>query len=92
MVDQSSIERMGFWGLDSALTGAYQAKSLPVDCLHVLSGFSKNESYFVKRNVIQPPQELQDLIFPWLDNLEDECQESIEKHGSEFSGIEFQFF
>jgi hypothetical protein len=39
MVEQSSIKRMGFWGMDSALT------------------------------------------------VRVECQESIKKHGSEFSGI-----
>jgi hypothetical protein len=92
-VSQSSIERMGVWGLDS-LNGSCLSKALPieclqvqlVECLHVLAGFSKDEKYFLHRNVIQPPQELQDEIFPWISELEKECEISIKKNGTEYSG------
>jgi hypothetical protein len=76
---------MGFWGKD-ALTGSYLSKVLPVDCLHVLAGYSKDEPYFLHRSVIQPPQELQDEIFPWISELEEECKISIEQNGTEYSG------
>lgn len=87
-VPEGSIERLGFWGLDS-MNGSYLSQTLPVDCLRVLAGFGKDEPYFLKRNTIQPPDELKEQIFPWIDDLEVECRGSIDDHGSEFSGNSF---
>ena len=35
---------------------------------------------------MQPQEELQALIFPWIEDLETECRASIKEKGSEFSG------
>ena len=78
--------RLGFWNLDS-LTASYLCRTLPVDALKVLAGFEIQESYFITRDCIQPPQELLNQIFPWIQDLETECSQMVINEGSEHSGI-----
>ncbi|GMG43225.1 unnamed protein product [Ambrosiozyma monospora] len=37
-----------------------------MDVVCCYAGFNKNENYYCKRN-IEPPQSLQDQLFPWVD-------------------------
>jgi hypothetical protein len=89
-VPKESMERQGFWNLD-ALTASYLSRTLPVDCLKVLAGFKIDETYFLNRDLLDPPEELQSMIFPWLIEVEQECKQSIKDNGSEYSGNTFCF-
>jgi hypothetical protein len=35
--------------------------------MHALAGFTENEPYFVARDLLTPPENLQKKVFPWVD-------------------------
>ena len=80
--------RLGFWNLDS-LTASYLNRVLPTNCLVGLAGFRPDSTYFIERDCLEPPQELQDMIFPWLPLLEQELLETLPSVKTEYSGIGF---
>ena len=81
----------GFWNTDS-FTGAYQSRTLPFDVIRVLAGFESDViSYNLKRDLIDPPENLEKLIFPWIENGFEVINTMIENKvvTSEHSGLGF---
>ena len=77
---------LGFWKQDS-FSGAYQARVLPYDVIRVLAGFDSEEvSYHLERDFIDPPKELEQLLFPWVEDSIIHVQSLIRE---KFSGLGF---
>jgi hypothetical protein len=62
---EDSVRRQGVWSAGS-MEKCYLT-SLPLETLRALAGFDPREkSYYIKRSVLDPPEDLQLLIFPGL--------------------------
>ena len=84
-----AIQRHGGWGV-TALTGAYLAKSLPLEALRTLAGFPpRSGSYYLPRASATPPEELQRTIFPFLEKSKEQLSSCSKKYGSEIAGKSF---
>lgn len=82
----------GGWA-HSAMNQVYLKNSLPLESLRALAGFRKEAGdYFVSRSLVEPPKELLDQVFPFLDKSQREHNESgLEKDlaGSAFLRLMF---
>ncbi|KAF5312044.1 hypothetical protein D9619_002517 [Psilocybe cf. subviscida] len=59
-------------------------RDLPVDALLGAAGFNASDqlSFFVARDVLEPPTKLLSLIFPWIEDAACALDERIQKHGN----------
>jgi hypothetical protein len=65
-VNEASIRRQGRWN-QQAMEGCYLT-GIPVACVRGMAGFDPNyPSFFLERNIIQPPTSLQKKVYPELD-------------------------
>ena len=66
-LDEDQIRRLGHWA--SGAMERHYLSALPRKGMRVMSGFSPREnSYFIKRDCLEPPESLLQQIFPQLDN------------------------
>jgi len=82
---------IGWWNIDS-FTGSYQSRSLPYDVMRVLAGFHQDPlSYSLKRDVIEPPNELKTKLFPWVEEGFEQINQLLtsKEKESEHSGLGF---
>lgn len=63
-IEECQIRRAGKWRTDS-VQNSYLSP-YPFEFLHHTGGFEETERYFLPRD-IEPPEELQQEIFPWLE-------------------------
>ncbi len=81
----ASVDRQGHWATKSRV-GAYANHSIPFDCVRVLAGFGPEpDRYYINRNIIIPPESLQNAIFPQLE----QSRQAIKASGSEIAGTSF---
>lgn len=65
---EGECRRLGRWN-NQAMEGCYLS-SIPREAVRSLAGFPpKLKSFFLKRAALDPPEELQRMIFPQLDSL-----------------------
>ena len=62
--------RLGLWADGGSMTNNYESM-LPRQAIHNIAGFKTGQSYFLARASIIPDQELQDLVFPDLNDMLD---------------------
>ena len=64
---QASVDKQGHWATNSR-NGAYANNVVPWDAVRVLAGYQVSpHSHFCPREQLEPPIELQRLIFPQLE-------------------------
>ena len=75
-----------------SFSGAYQSRTLPYDVIRVLAGFGAEElSYRLLRDFVDPPKDLEKLIFPWVEDSITLIQDLLKRRviHSEHSGLGF---
>ena len=75
-----------------SFSGAYQSRTLPYDVIRVLAGFGAEElSYRLLRDFVDPPKDLEKLIFPWVEDSITLIQDLLKRREihSEHSGLGF---
>ena len=71
-LDEGEIKRLGRWNAD-ALERSYLSP-LPRQGILVMSGHSKDAKYFLKRDCVEPSEQLQKLVFPWIEEKEEQIK------------------
>jgi hypothetical protein len=75
----ASGKRLGRWN-DGAMTGSYLDCALPMPGLRALAGSTQGlKDYYIARAELIPPEELQKLIFPGLEQSILEWEQSSER-------------
>lgn len=91
-ISEEQIMRAGHW-TTSALV-KYYLSPYPFDYIHFSAGFSPFEPYFIARD-IQPPRELTQLIFPWLEEWIERVESRPDQNlldSKERDGVILKFF
>lgn len=69
---RDSLNKHGKWAVNSR-DGAYAHHAIPWDAVRVLSGFPPEPGrYYLKRNLLIPPKELQMRVFPFLEEAKEQ--------------------
>ncbi|GEQ67845.1 hypothetical protein JCM33374_g1511 [Metschnikowia sp. JCM 33374] len=89
-VKLDQIRRAGRWDLD-VLESRY-ASSFAFEFIHFSAGFKKDEQYYIARD-IPVPEELQKMIFPWLEEVREQVENrSKEEKASDGAVSEFSLY
>ncbi|KAJ3495160.1 hypothetical protein NMY22_g19973 [Coprinellus aureogranulatus] len=77
------VKALGLWSQDGSFRKSYD-RSLPIDAMLALAYFNgeKKNSYFVAREFLEPPSELLEQIFPWVEEAEAAYQTRLAKLGN----------
>jgi hypothetical protein len=86
-VSEDQIRRLGHW--QAGAMEKHYLSALPRIAMRVMAGSKSHESgrMFLKRDLLEPPEQLQKMIFPLLDNwmmrhrLGEECQRTLSCRG-----------
>jgi hypothetical protein len=75
------IKLLGNWEM-GVQESTYSAK-IPTMALRVMAGFEADDSYWVPRCNVEPPEDLLKEVFPWLDGELERVQHSSEVGGGD---------
>lgn len=86
-VTDAQTRRAGRWAHD-AMVQHYLA-SLPFEFIRTMAGFTNKGSYFLARNTLIPEDELQQKVWPWLDEWQRWFGDSSDLNSDEMEEEEF---
>lgn len=73
-ISEEQIRRAGHWE-HSVLVQSYLT-SFPVDFSMFTAGFMDTEYYYLPREQVKPPESLKKKVYPWLEEVEKQYEES----------------
>ena len=76
-----SLSFLGNW--DPKTQDARYSCKLPIKAIRVLAGFDDDELHFSPRVVCEPPEELQQMIWPWIEEELELVFDAIRRDGKE---------